>query len=295
MNVLVIGATGYIGRATTAALQRAGHAVTALVRPGSEGKLPVGASRATGDVSDLASLTAAATDMDAVLYAVQFNGAGDQFEVESAALRCLAEALAPRGAALVYTSGVWLYGSTYPRVIDETFPENPTPLVAKRPLLERIVLDACARGLRGIVIRPGDVYGAGGGIPAMWVHAARTDGAARIVGEGGNHWPMVHLDDLAQLFVLAIERAKAGSAYIAVDDAQLTVRAMAEAASRGAGAGGAVTVWPVEEARGTLGLFADALVLDQAATSAKARAELGWTTRATTAIDDLQGGSYVSG
>jgi divinyl chlorophyllide a 8-vinyl-reductase len=56
----MLGATGTIGRATTAALVRRGHEVVCLVRPGRDGDarrgLPPGAEIRVGDVSDPASL-----------------------------------------------------------------------------------------------------------------------------------------------------------------------------------------------------------------------------------------------
>ena len=292
MRVLVIGATGYIGRTVCELLGSRGHEVSGLIRPASESRVPANVAAVSGDVTAPESLAAACRESDAVVYCVQYNGE-DGFSVESGALRALCGALAPAGKRLLYTSGVWMYGNNYPQIATEETPPNPIAIVAKRPDLERIVIDAAKDGVHSVIIRPGDVYGRGGGIPAMWVQSARDEGAARVIGDGNNHWPMIHIDDLAVLFALALERAAAGSAYIAVDDTQLTVNAMAEAASRGAGKGGAVTHWPLEEARKAMGAFADALAIDQAATSAKARRELSWTTRASTAIDDLASGSYV--
>ncbi|MGZ5002324.1 MAG: NAD-dependent epimerase/dehydratase family protein, partial [Chthoniobacterales bacterium] len=40
MNVFVTGGTGYMGRRLIPLLVQRGHKVTALVRPGSEGRLP---------------------------------------------------------------------------------------------------------------------------------------------------------------------------------------------------------------------------------------------------------------
>ncbi len=292
MKVLVIGATGYIGRAVSEALVARDHEVRALVREASANRRPAGTHSVVGNVSEPASLVAAAGDVDAVIYAVQYDG-DNAVAAETAALAALAGALAPSRKRMLYTSGVWVYGNTYPNVADENTPLNPLPIVAHRPGLERIVLDKVADGLHAIVVRPGDVYGRGGGIPAMWVQSARDSGAAQIVGDGSNHWPMVHVDDLAQLYMRAIEQAGAGSTYIAVDDIELTVQAMGEAASRGAGANGAIRNVAIEEARKTMGPFADALAVDQRATSAKARRELGWIVRSSSAAEDLQAGSYA--
>jgi uncharacterized protein YbjT (DUF2867 family) len=47
--LFVTGGTGYLGRPLIAELMRRGHAVRALVRPGSEGRLPQGAEPVLGD------------------------------------------------------------------------------------------------------------------------------------------------------------------------------------------------------------------------------------------------------
>ena len=55
MNVFVTGGTGYIGRALITALVARGHAVTALVRPGSTNRVPKGATSISGDPLDAAT------------------------------------------------------------------------------------------------------------------------------------------------------------------------------------------------------------------------------------------------
>jgi uncharacterized protein YbjT (DUF2867 family) len=51
-NVFVTGGTGYLGRFLIPELLARGHSVTALVRPGSEKRLPEGARPITGDALD---------------------------------------------------------------------------------------------------------------------------------------------------------------------------------------------------------------------------------------------------
>ena len=51
-RVLLLGATGTIGRATLAALLARGHQVTCVLRPGSEATLPEGAGRVAVDLTD---------------------------------------------------------------------------------------------------------------------------------------------------------------------------------------------------------------------------------------------------
>lgn len=58
-RVFVAGGTGYMGRALVARLLERGHEVRALVRPGSEAKLPAGCGAVAGDPLDVASYAAA--------------------------------------------------------------------------------------------------------------------------------------------------------------------------------------------------------------------------------------------
>src|SRR5919201_4211369 len=113
----------------------------------------------------------------------------------------------------------------------------------------------------------------------MFFASALKSGAAQMVGEGANHWPMVHVDDLAELYVRLVERGPAGSVFHGTDASTRTVREIAEAASRAAGKDGKVAVLPLDKARATMGPFADALALDQKVSSEKARNELDWRPR----------------
>lgn len=294
MNVLIVGATGYVGAAVARAVASMGHRVYGTARsPEAARKLQANRVKPVdADVRDPQSLVNAARAMDAVIYAVQYNG-DDQFETESAALRALAELASEGRKTLIYTSGVWLYGATGERAADESSPANPIALVRHRPALEAIVLESAQRGARAIVIRPGIVYGHAGGIPAMWSTTAGEGGAARVIGDGKNRWPLVHVDDLARLYVLALQRAQAGAIYNAADDSAFSVREMAEAASRGAGANGKLEFVTLDVAREAMGSFADALALDQRISSRKAREELGWEPHAKSIVEELTAGTYA--
>ena len=131
------------------------------------------------------------------------------------------------------------------------------------------------------------------GIPAGFVESAQKEGAARYVGTGENRWPFVHVDDLAELYLLALENAPPGTLLLGVSGPAFRVAEVAAAASRGAGAGGKTTGWPLEQARAKLGPSADALVLDQQASGKKAETLLGWRPSRPNVLDDLEHGSYV--
>lgn len=292
MIIFLTGATGYIGSAVSAALQKAGHSVIGLARSDeAAGRLHLRSVAAhRGDLSSPVSLADAVLAADGVIH----TGTTNNGELDHAAVRAMLDAIAGTGKPFIYTSGVWVLGDTGGRVADETWPLNPAALVAWRPAIEQLALQASAQKTRSIVIRPAVVYGRGQGIPAEFVASARTTGAARYVGHGENRWTMIDVDDLADLYVRAFEKAPAGTVLLAADGSAHRVKEIAEAASIGAGAGGRTESWPLEEARKTLGAYADALVLDQQVSSEKARSLLGWKPRASDILEDLRLGSYLS-
>jgi nucleoside-diphosphate-sugar epimerase len=293
MRVFVTGATGYIGSAVTAALRGAGHQVVGLARSddAAERLAAAGAEVRHGDLAEPATLAAGARDVEGVIHTANSNderaGAADR-----AAVTAMLAALAGSGKPFVYTSGIWVLGDTGGREVDEDEPLHPLSLVAWRPAVEELVLAAGGDGVRATVVRPGIVYGHGGGIPAMLVAAARDKGVVRTVGSGDNHWPLVFADDLADLYRRMLERAEAGSLFHAAAEHR-TQKEVAEAAATAGGAEGRVEAWPLDEARGKLGGFADALALDQRISSARARAQLGWEPRGPALLDELRAGSYA--
>jgi nucleoside-diphosphate-sugar epimerase len=229
-------------------------------------------------------------ESDGVIHA----GTTNDGRIDQEAVRAMLDALRGSNKPFLYTSGIWVLGDTGRKIADETWPANPAALVAWRPEVEQLVLAAARTGVRSIVIRPGIVYGRGGGIAADFVKFARETGAARYVGTGENHWPLVHVEDLANLYVRAFQHAASGALFHATDGSAFRVREIAEAASLGAGAGGGTQSWPLEEARKTLGAYADALVLDQLVSSDKARTTLDWQPRMASVVEDLRHGNSVA-
>jgi nucleoside-diphosphate-sugar epimerase len=289
MDVFLTGATGYIGSAVADALQVAGHNVIGLARSvEAANRLEVlGVCAYRGDLAHPESIARAAREAGGVIHAAS-TGQADAPETDRRTVEAILTALAGTGKPFVHTSGVWVLGNTGEQVADEESPLDPTPLVAWRPAVEQQVLTAARQGVRSVVIRPAIVYGRGGGLVRMLVQSARERGAARYPGTGENRWPLVHVDDLANLYRLALERAPAGSLFIAASGPAIRLREIAEAASRAAGAGGRTEAWPLEEARREMGPLADALALDQQVTGAKAARVLGWTPRAPSLQEELE-------
>ncbi|MGH1548857.1 NAD-dependent epimerase/dehydratase family protein [Leifsonia poae] len=153
-----------------------------------------------------------------------------------------------------------------------------------------------AEGVRGTVVVPSIVYGYGKGLANVIVDAPRGSGvpALRLIGDGSQHWATVHVDDLAALYVLALEHGAAGATYIGAGGQNPTVRELGEAAAQAAGLAGGVAGESVEESRSRLGeQLADALLLDQQARGTKARIDLGWEPNGPSLLEELLVGSYA--
>lgn len=291
MQVFLTGATGYIGGAVADRLRAAGHELTGLARTdASAAKLTAASIRPIpGDLSDPQSVGAGARAADAVInLATTYDPA-----VDGPAIDAILDALAGSDKPFIYTSGIWSHGDTGGQVVDESSPPRPAALVAWRQAVEDRVRDGAKRGIRTVVIRPAIVYGRGAGIPAGFVESARKEGAARYVGTGDNRWPFVHVEDLADLYLLALDRAPAGTLLLGTTGPAIPVREVAAAASRGAGAEGRTVGWPLEEARQKLGAYADALALDQQASGNRAREMLGWRPSRPGVLEDVERGSYA--
>jgi nucleoside-diphosphate-sugar epimerase len=292
MKVFLTGATGYIGTAVAERLRAAGHQLSGLARTDQAvAKLEAaGVTPVRGDFTNPAAVASGARSANAVISMATTYDA----KVDAPAVDAILDALAGSNKPFIYTSGIWVNGDTAGMVVDETTPPEPVELVAWRKAVEDRVLEAAGRGVRSVVIRPAIVYGRGGGIPAGFRDSARKAGAARFVGSGENRWPMVHVDDLADVYLLALERAPGGTLLLAASGPAYPVRELAAAASRGAGRSGNTAEWPIEEARTELGSgYADALTLDQQASSRRAEELLGWRPHRPGPIEDLESGSYA--
>ncbi len=291
MPVFVTGGTGYIGRSVVRELRKRTHVVRALARSdAAEGTLrELGAEPVRGELRDLDVLRREAAAADAVVHAA-FEPSREAVALEQAALVALLDALRP-GRTFVYTSGVWVYGTRGDATIDESSPLAPLALVAWRPAHEQLVLAQDGR-LRAVVIRPGIVYGDGGGIPGAMVQEARN-GTLRIAGDGANRWPTVRHDALADLYGRIADDRVAHGVYNATRGASVPYGEIAAAASRAAGGDGEIESIPLDEARAAMGPFADALASDLTVDSGKATRELGWEPHRPTLLEELSATTVV--
>ena len=291
MNVVLTGATGFIGSHVLADLHKHGHEVTALVRDDAQAEA-VAARGATPAVVDLYDRPAVARLLGEADGAIHTASPGDatSANLDSAVVDAVIDAFDGTGKPYLQISGLWIYGAN--PAITEASPFNAPAMVAWKEPIERRVLGAA--GMRGVVIVSSVAYGdGGGGIPGLLLGSPRDDaGHLIMLGTGQQHWSTVHVADLADFFRRVLEDESARGRYVIGNGVNPTVAELTQAAAVAAGAPGAVP-GSDDEARARLGdYFAEVLLLDQGTDAARARAELGWHPTHPSLSDEFRHGSY---
>jgi nucleoside-diphosphate-sugar epimerase len=299
MRVLVIGATGYIGGTVAARLIERGHRVSGLARdPGKAERLqrchiePV-----RGTLDDGAVLADAARRADAVVNAASSDHRG--------AVEACLDALAGSDRPFLHTSGTSIVaddaeGEPSHAVFDEATPFTPPPLRAARVALDGDIRAAAGRGVRSIVLCNSLIYGRGLGlhedsvqVPSL-IELARRRGAASHVGRGLNVWSTVHVEDVADLYLLALEKATPGSFYF-VESGEAAFCDMASAIGRMLGLGERTEPWPIAEAVAAWGegKARYTMASNSRVRAGKARAELGWRPGRPPVMAEIETGWYA--
>jgi nucleoside-diphosphate-sugar epimerase len=294
MRVALTGATGFVGAHVLTALQEHGHEVAALVRDRSQADVVAarGATPTVVDLYDRPTLVSLLNDADGAIHTAS-PGDETSANLDSAVVDAAIEAFTGTGKPYLHVSGQWIYGVN--TAITEQSPRRAPALVSWKEPIERRVLDAT--GMRGVVIVSGVAYGDGGGaIPGLLLGSPR-DAAGNLImlGTGQQHWSTVHVADLADFFTRALEDDSARGLYVVGDGSNPTVAEITEAAAIAVGAPGAVP-GSDDEARARVGdLFAEVLLLDQAADAASARSRFDWHPSHPGLVDELRSGSYRNG
>ena len=291
MKVALTGATGFIGSHVLTNLFKHGHEVTALVRNDDQADI-VAARGATPIVVDLYDGPAVVRIFGNADGAIHTASPGDatSADLDSAVVDAAIDAYAGTGKPYLEISGVWVYGAN--TSITEDSPFHAPALVAWKEPIERRMLGV--KDMRGAVIVSGVAYGYGGGaIPGLLLGSPRDDqGNLIMLGTGQQHWPTVHVADLADVFRHVFEDDSARGYYVVGDGLNSTVTELTEAAAVAAGAPGAVP-GSDEEARKRLGdYFAEVLLLDQSTIASKARTELDWSPSHPGLVEEFRHGSY---
>ena len=288
MRILVTGATGYAGQHIAAALRRDGHRVRGLTRdagsPRAQRLVGVEVEPVQGDIADPAGYRSLLDDVDLVVHTtIDYRNPVDSDRALFDELLQAADRTG-RHRHLVYTTGSTVYGKVDTPLLDETTPGNPGHALAFRLELEQ---ELAGSGLPYTVIRPAFMYGGSDSSTSktgIWfTDAAR--GRAIFFGDPGKSWSWVHVDDLAEAYVLVVARAGElnGEVFCIADEQRLTALDTLKGCLRTAGYHGEIEFRPAADGP----WFDQVSDQDEVMTSAKARRQLGWTPRHTGVLDDI--------
>jgi nucleoside-diphosphate-sugar epimerase len=322
-TIFMTGASGYIGSVITEFAIPQGYKVRGLSRnETNDAKLrSLGAEPVRGDIQSLDVLREEARAADAVIHLVDVWLAhmNEPYEVvidiDNKAVGAMCDGLAGSNKPFVLASGSAIVeNAPEGKDTDETAPYSLDG-INKRYKCEEYALGQAKRGIRVVSIRLAlYVYGRGGSGVKRFMGMGLRAGSLFYVGDGARPTSSVHVDDAARLFLLAVEKGRAGEAYNCVnstgastssksnakgedededeDGKTVTLKQLNEAMSK-------VLDIPVasktfDEAVQIVGpIFAKFLSRGDSAVNAKAVGELGWETREAGAVREILEGSYV--
>lgn len=245
VNVLVIGATGYIGQALCQSLVRSGaHRVFGLARTPEKARslyreevIPI-----LGSITENTQLLHT-IDAEHINVVVDVSGANQESHILLTQLKKIGAARVATGASklgFIYCSGTWVHGSSNEPINDlmpvdvPSAPNAPPKLVAWRPKLEREVL-SLSDVLDVMVIRPALVYGRSSAIWSLYfdpIRQAIQDKAASVslLADTTSRPGLIHVDDVASGFHAAIDRLPtiSGSGAYPVFDLVTSQESMAD-------------------------------------------------------------------
>lgn len=244
MRIFVTGASGFIGGSFAAEAVRRGHEVRGLVRSPQKARAcaAFGIAPVHGDLADHDLLASEASAADAVVNAASSD--------DRPAVNALLKALSGSGKALLHTSGSSIVaddanGEPSDAVIDEDHLPKPAKDKAARLALDQAILGAA--GIRSIVLCNALIFGDALGpqarsvqLPAL-IDYARETGNAAYIGRGLNRWSTVHIADVVDLYLLALEQAPAG-AFAFVESGEASFADMARSIGEGLGLGDPISI-----------------------------------------------------
>ena len=242
---------------------------------------------AVGDMLEPQTYTPLVKNVDAVVQAAQLGVRGRMTKDKVAQINhadelmtlALAEACIEHDKVLLYTNGCFGYGDHGEAWITEETPFSPSPMgVGHAAVVARLMDLHAQKDLKVVILTAGFVYGPGGLFKTSF-YDTLTKNQLRVFGAGRNFWSPVHVDDLAQAFVRALESSAYGENFNVVDDEPVRLRDLVDALTEAAGRKrvGSIPPW-------LIGLMIGPPVVASLTTSFrvrndKAKEVLGWAPR----------------
>lgn len=198
MKVLVLGASGFIGKHLTGALRQRGDSVEDYSLRDPDAAAGVAAS--CDAVINLAGETLAQRWSSAVKHRIESS----RTELPRRFLQALANE-ERRPSVYVSSSAIGYYGTSETAIFDESSPSGNDFLARVCVAWEAEALRARDLGMRVAIVRQGLVLGTSGGALAKLLPIFRS-GAGGVVGSGRQWMSWIHIDDAVRVFLLALDR-----------------------------------------------------------------------------------------
>jgi nucleoside-diphosphate-sugar epimerase len=296
MRVFVTGASGHIASAVIPDLVASGHAVTGLARSDASAAAvaALGATPRRGDLDDLENLKAAATESDGVIHLafkheqMRSGAMGTAVATELAVVEALGSALTGTGKPLVIASGTLTVAALGRPATEEDPGQGGGRMDA-----ESAVLALADQGVRSSVVRIAPITHGKldqHGFAHVLIGIARQTGIAGYPGDGTSRWPAGHTLDVGHCFLLALEKAPAGTRWHPAGDEGIPQREIA--ASIGRHLGLPVESIAGDKVPGHFGFLAGLIGLDNPVSTAVTRKVLGWEPVHPGLLADFDNGTY---
>jgi dihydroflavonol-4-reductase len=227
MRVFVTGATGFVMGAVARALRARGDEVVALVRTPSRAAslTAVGCELVPGDVVDPSNAIDELKRCDTLVHGAAIYEIGvtaERRQVMEATnvtgTRSILEAARAAGTPrIVYVSPIAAFGNTHGTVVVEGHEPTSPPTSAYEETKRRaheIALDAAQSGVPVVIVQPGQVYGPNDHSAVGANFRALADGKLRYRAFEGLGLNLVHVDDLADGILRALDRGRLGECYV---------------------------------------------------------------------------------
>lgn len=220
-RVFITGGTGYIGRRLIPLLQERGHTVAAVVRDGSQRKLPDGCEAIVADALDRATWQRRLRPFHTLVHlvGVAHPSPSKTLEFVDIDLRSAREAIQAAQSAriqhLIYLS------VAQPAPIMKSY-------VMVRAACENAIREA---GLKATILRPWYVVGPGRSWPLILTPVYKVAGMVPGLSAAARRLGLVTIEEMTAALVHAVENPPAGIDIVEVPEIRSMIRKIARSAA----------------------------------------------------------------
>jgi nucleoside-diphosphate-sugar epimerase len=228
VKLFVTGGTGFIGGEVVRQLRQRGDEVACLVRNPEKGTAlrELGCELVAGDLADERAIRKGMEGCDAVIHAAAVYEVGIPASQRPAMKeanvggteRVLSAALEAKIPKVVYVSTVGVFGNTHGRIVDESY-EHPAQEFTSayeqtKWEAHQVAKRLIGEGLPCVIVQPGGVYGPGDTSSVGQLLNQFLSGKMPLMPFPELGICLSHVEDIATGILLALDKGKAGEAYV---------------------------------------------------------------------------------